>query len=90
MPAKNTISNNWKNIGDWESVLQPWDHFFKFLAFFLITMKGHFHCTNITFYLHKTNWLAHFSVYFVGLAYQGKDIVFRFIVVYSSLRDFGP
>jgi hypothetical protein len=29
---------------------------------------------------------------FVGLAYQGKkDIVFRFIVEYSSLRDFyGP
>jgi hypothetical protein len=26
---------------------------------------------------------------FVGLAYQGKDIVFRFIE-YSSLRDFGP
>jgi hypothetical protein len=26
---------------------------------------------------------------FVGLAYQGKDIVFRFIRDYSSLRDFG-
>jgi hypothetical protein len=26
---------------------------------------------------------------FVGLAYQGKDIVFRFIIEYSSLRDFG-
>ncbi len=26
----------------------------------------------------------------VGLVYQGKDIVFRFIVEYSSLRDFGP
>jgi hypothetical protein len=26
----------------------------------------------------------------VGLAYQGKDIVFRFIIRYSSLRDFGP
>jgi hypothetical protein len=26
-----------------------------------------------------------------GLAYQGKDIVFRFIIeYYSSLRDFGP
>ncbi len=25
---------------------------------------------------------------FVGLAYQGKDIVFRFIMEYSSLRDF--
>ncbi len=27
---------------------------------------------------------------FIGLAHQGKDIVFRFIVEYSSLRDFGP
>jgi hypothetical protein len=27
---------------------------------------------------------------FIGLAYQGKDIVFRFIIEYSSLRDFGP
>jgi len=27
---------------------------------------------------------------FVGLSYQGKDIVFRFIIEYSSLRDFGP
>jgi hypothetical protein len=26
---------------------------------------------------------------FVGLAYQGKDIVFRFIIEYSSLMDFG-
>jgi hypothetical protein len=26
----------------------------------------------------------------VGLAYQGKDIVFTFIIEYSSLRDFGP
>jgi hypothetical protein len=31
------------------------------------------------------------STIFVGLAYyQGKDIVFRFIIEYSSLRDFGP
>jgi hypothetical protein len=28
--------------------------------------------------------------FIVGLAYQGKDIVFRFIMEYSSLRDFGP
>jgi hypothetical protein len=27
---------------------------------------------------------------FVGLAYQGKDIVFRFIIEYDSSRDFGP
>jgi hypothetical protein len=28
--------------------------------------------------------------YFVGLAYQGKDSVFRFIIEYSWLMDFGP
>jgi hypothetical protein len=27
---------------------------------------------------------------FVCLAYQGNDIVFRFVIEYSSLRDFGP
>ncbi len=29
-------------------------------------------------------------VVFVGLAYQGKDIVFRFTIEYNSLMDFGP
>jgi hypothetical protein len=27
--------------------------------------------------------------HFVGLAYQGKDIMFRFIMEYNSLRVFG-
>jgi hypothetical protein len=27
---------------------------------------------------------------FVGLAYQGMDIVFRFVIEYSRLRDFDP
>jgi hypothetical protein len=27
---------------------------------------------------------------FVGLAYQEKDVVFRFIIEYSSLMDFDP
>jgi hypothetical protein len=27
---------------------------------------------------------------FIGLALAGKDIGFRFIIEYSSLRDFGP
>jgi hypothetical protein len=31
-----------------------------------------------------------FYYYFVGLAYQGQDIVFRLIIENSSLRDFGP
>jgi hypothetical protein len=36
--------------------------------------------------MHKTS--PSFS--FVGLAYQGKDTVFRFILENSSFRDFGP
>jgi hypothetical protein len=27
---------------------------------------------------------------FIGLAYQGKDMVFRFIIEYNSLRNYGP
>jgi hypothetical protein len=36
-------------------------------------------------------WGLHrLEVVFIALAYQGKDIVFRFIIEYSSLSDFGP
>jgi hypothetical protein len=28
-------------------------------------------------------------LHFVGLAYKGKDILFRFIIDYGSLMDFG-
>ncbi len=34
--------------------------------------------------------LSVLSPSFVGIAYEGKDIVFRFIIEYSSLRDFAP
>jgi len=27
---------------------------------------------------------------FIGLAYQGNDVVFRFIIEYNRLRDSGP
>jgi len=37
----------------------------------------------------KEEWTI-FESTFVGLAYQGKDIVLRFIIEYSSLREFGP
>jgi hypothetical protein len=30
------------------------------------------------------------SGWFVGVAYHGKDIVIRFIIECSSLKDFGP
>jgi hypothetical protein len=26
----------------------------------------------------------------MGFAYQGKDIVFRYIIEYSTLKDFSP
>jgi hypothetical protein len=40
--------------------------------------------------LHKLGTVIPLKASFVGLAYQGKDTVFRFIIEYSSLRDFGP
>jgi hypothetical protein len=48
----------------------------------------------LQFLVHFSNF-HHFFLQFgvwtnVGLAYQGQDIVFRFIIEYSSLRDFGP
>jgi len=44
---------------------------------------------NIGNILYLINNIRKFCVVVVGLAYQGKDIVFRFITEYSSLRDFG-
>jgi hypothetical protein len=31
-----------------------------------------------------------FHFHFFGIGYQGEDIVFRFIIDYSNLTDFGP
>jgi hypothetical protein len=40
---------------------------------------------------HKNDFLPDLMFhFFVGLVYKGKDIVFRFIIEYSSLGDFGP
>ncbi len=41
-------------------------------------------------YMNKHLCVLCFTKIFIGLAYQGKDIVFSFIIEYSSLRDFGP
>jgi hypothetical protein len=43
----------------------------------------------------KKNWAFYIAIQelilaFIGVAYQGKHIVFRFIIEYSSLMDFGP
>jgi hypothetical protein len=37
-----------------------------------------------------SKWQENGTKCFIGLAYQGKDIVFRFIIEYTSLVDFGP
>jgi hypothetical protein len=35
--------------------------------------------------------MGHYLIFFLRLSYQGKDIMFQFIIEYSSsLRDFGP
>jgi hypothetical protein len=44
---------------------------------------------------HKDQAEGNFTLYFggygfVGRAYQGKDVVFRLVIEYSSLWDFGP
>jgi hypothetical protein len=39
--------------------------------------------------IHITNAEGGLFVCLFGLPYQGKDIVFRFIIEYSSLMDFG-
>jgi hypothetical protein len=39
--------------------------------------------------IHFVNFVFGFHFFF-GIAYQGKDTVFRFIIKNSSLMDFGP
>jgi hypothetical protein len=38
----------------------------------------------------SVKWQKQLIKSFVDFAYQGKDIVFRFIIEYSSLRGFWP
>jgi hypothetical protein len=68
--------------------------FFLFVPFFEIFFKR-INLIMPQFLVYFSNF-HHFFLQFgvwtiVGLAYKGKkDIVFRFIIEYSSLRDFGP
>jgi len=41
---------------------------------------------------YEIGWETQCQVNYIifGLAYQGKDIMFRFIIEYNSLMDFGP
>jgi hypothetical protein len=52
-------------------------------------------CLLYTLIIHGYTLMAYLKLIqafpsFIGLAYQEKDIVFRFIIEYSSLRNFGP
>jgi hypothetical protein len=56
-------------------------------------MKWDFSCNTFVLQcaiIHPLLFFKNRHGYFFGFAYQGKDIVFRFIIEYSSLRDFGP
>jgi len=53
---------------------------------FIKSIGGGFHwcCQSLKMiWVYTPQWIF-------GVAYQGKDIVFRFIIEYSTLRDFGP
>ncbi len=40
---------------------------------------------------HLNYLLSHLFIYlFIGLSYQGKDIMSRFIIEYCNLREFDP
>jgi hypothetical protein len=56
-------------------------------------MSHHYelHMTRVVAFLGFGGWEHGETWRLFGIAYQGKDIVFfRFIIEYSSLRDFGP
>jgi hypothetical protein len=55
----------------------------KFLPKFAIRLEIEIIC-HLNLFQHKSYCI------FIGLPYQGKDIVFRFIIEYTSLTDFGP
>jgi len=45
---------------------------------------------NANFTRHSLCILLFWFSFFFGITYQGEDIVFRFIIEYNSLMDFGP
>ncbi len=54
----------------------------------LVMYGPHMHCSSVKFGIFEKKLGE--SDKFIGLAYHGKNIVFRFIIEYSSLKDFGP
>jgi hypothetical protein len=45
---------------------------------------------NANFTRHSLCILFFWFSFFVGITYQDEDIVFRFIIEYNSLTNFGP
>jgi hypothetical protein len=72
------------NTCSWLARYIDWSSWFVISRFwFCIVSKVH------VLWVGLQNPALDWSRWFVGLAYQGKDIVLRFIIKYSSLRDFG-
>jgi hypothetical protein len=64
-------------------ILKIWQNWSFFVPKFAIGFGIKIIC-HLNLFQHKSYCI------FIVLAYQGKDIVFRFIIEYTSLRDFGP
>jgi hypothetical protein len=57
--------------------------------FFFIFFSSFFETLFFFFFGSQFATLGANVLAFIGLVHKGKDIVFRFIIKYSSLRDFG-
>jgi hypothetical protein len=64
-------------------ILKIWQNWSFFVSKFAIGLEIKI-ISHLNLFQHKSYCIC------IGLAYQGKDIVLRFIIEYSSLRDFGP
>jgi hypothetical protein len=64
-------------------ILKVWQNWLFFVPKFAIGLEIKIVC-HLNLFQHKSYRI------FIVLAYQGKNIVFTFIIEYTSLRDFGP
>ncbi len=63
--------------------LKIWQNWLFFVSKFAICLEIKIRC-HLNLFRNKSYCI------FIGVAYQGKDIVFTFIIGYTNLRDFGP
>jgi hypothetical protein len=65
-------------------------------SFGIMSFNGILNCDVLMFFMRHYNDLKSWTpmtcigYMFVGLAHQGKDIMFRFTIKYNSLRVFDP